>query len=81
MVIDQTIPWYRRTLRWGQTNLNELDPTRYDSEWWRQYKPGDTYTFELRRGGLGIWQVNMTKIYDAQKRYYRCGGVLSCMTK
>ena len=31
------LPWYRRTLRWGQTNLNELDPTRYDAEWWRAY--------------------------------------------
>ena len=31
------LPWYRRTLRWGQTNLNELDPTRYDAEWWREY--------------------------------------------
>jgi hypothetical protein len=31
------LPWYRRTVRWGQTNLNELDPTRYDAEWWRAY--------------------------------------------
>lgn len=37
MGIDQTVPWYRRTLRWGQTNLNELDPTRYDGEWWREH--------------------------------------------
>jgi hypothetical protein len=37
MGIDQTVPWYRRTVRWGQTNLNELDPTRYDGEWWRQH--------------------------------------------
>jgi hypothetical protein len=32
-----TQPWYRRIVRWGQTNLNELDPTRYDAEWWRAY--------------------------------------------
>lgn len=28
-------PWYRRTLRWGQTNLTEIDPARYDHDWWR----------------------------------------------
>ncbi len=31
------IPWYRRALRWGQTNINELDPRRYDIDWWRQH--------------------------------------------
>lgn len=30
-------PWYRRTLRWGQTNLTEVDPARYDADWWRDY--------------------------------------------
>ncbi|MEO6526577.1 MAG: Tat pathway signal protein [Gemmatimonadaceae bacterium] len=30
-------PWYRRTLRWGQTNITEIDPLRYDIGWWRQY--------------------------------------------
>jgi hypothetical protein len=30
-------PWYRRTLRWGQTNITELDPTRYDIGWWRKH--------------------------------------------
>ena len=34
---EPAIPWYRRTLRWGQTNLNELDPARYDADWWRQH--------------------------------------------
>ncbi|MBM7783710.1 alpha-amylase family protein [Tenggerimyces flavus] len=31
------LPWYRRTLRWGQTNLTEVDPTRYDSAFWRAH--------------------------------------------
>lgn len=31
------VPWYRRTLRWGQTNINELDPARYDIPWWRAH--------------------------------------------
>lgn len=30
-------PWYKKTLRWGQTNLVELDPARYDSDWWREH--------------------------------------------
>lgn len=30
-------PWYRRTLRWGQTNITEIDPTRYDIDWWRKH--------------------------------------------
>jgi hypothetical protein len=32
-----TRPWYRRCYRWGQTNLTERDPVRYDGAWWRQY--------------------------------------------
>ena len=31
------LPWYRRTLRWGQTNITEMDPERYDIAWWREY--------------------------------------------
>src|ERR1039457_291933 len=31
------LPWYRRALRWGQTNITEIDPQRYDIAWWRQY--------------------------------------------
>lgn len=31
------LPWYRRALRWGQTNINELDPTRYDIPLWQDY--------------------------------------------
>ena len=30
-------PWYRRTCRWGQTNITEKDPVRYDIPWWREY--------------------------------------------
>lgn len=29
--------WYQRTLRWGQTNLTEIDPARYDAQWWREH--------------------------------------------
>ena len=30
-------PWYQRAVRWGQTNLTEIDPSRYDIEWWREH--------------------------------------------
>ena len=32
-----TEPWYRRTYRWGQTNITEKDPERYDIAWWRDF--------------------------------------------
>jgi hypothetical protein len=31
------LPWYRRATRWGQTNITEKDPERYDVAWWREY--------------------------------------------
>ena len=34
---DPSLPWYRRTLRWGQAILNERDPDRIDIAWWRDY--------------------------------------------
>lgn len=36
MTDDKTLPWHQRTLRWGQTNLTEIDPERYDSAFWRE---------------------------------------------
>jgi hypothetical protein len=29
--------WYREGKRWGQTNLTEIDPIRYDNTWWREH--------------------------------------------
>lgn len=31
------VPWYRRAYRWGQTNITEKDPVRYDIPWWREH--------------------------------------------
>ncbi len=30
-------PWFRRTRRWVQTNLNEQDPASYDADLWTAY--------------------------------------------
>ncbi len=46
-------PWYRRTLRWGQTNITEIDPTHYDIAWWRQYwKRTCTQGVIINAGGI-----------------------------
>jgi hypothetical protein len=34
---DTKQPWYERCYRWGQTNLTEVDPIRYDGDWWREH--------------------------------------------
>jgi hypothetical protein len=47
------LPWYRRALRWGQVNINEMDPQRYDIAWWRQYwKRTQTQGVLINAGGI-----------------------------
>ncbi|WP_165972342.1 alpha-amylase family protein [Paenibacillus piri] len=31
------MPWYRRTYRWGQTNLTEMDPVYCEMAMWKEY--------------------------------------------
>ncbi len=46
-------PWYRRTLRWGQTNITEIDPSRYDIAWWRKHwKRTQTQGIIVNAGGI-----------------------------
>ena len=50
---SKDVPWYRRTLRWGQTNITEMDPERYDIGWWRQYwKRTETQGVIVNAGGI-----------------------------
>ncbi len=47
------VAWYRRTLRWGQTNITEIDPARYDIPWWRKYwKRTQTQGIIVNAGGI-----------------------------
>ncbi len=47
------VPWYRRAYRWGQTNITEKDPERYDIAWWRQYwKRTATQAVIINAGGI-----------------------------
>jgi hypothetical protein len=46
-------PWYRRTHRWGQTNITEKDPVRYDIPWWRgQWKRTRVQGVIINAGGI-----------------------------
>jgi len=52
-VPSRALPWYRRTLRWGQTNITEIDPSRYDIAWWRQHwKRTQTQGVIINAGGI-----------------------------
>jgi hypothetical protein len=46
-------PWYRRAYRWGQTNITEKDPVRYDIRWWReQWKRTEVQALIINAGGI-----------------------------
>ena len=47
------VPWYRRTYRWGQTNITEADTARYDIAWWRGYwKETEVQGVIINAGGI-----------------------------
>lgn len=46
-------PWFARTLRWGQTNLTEIDPQRYQhDEWERQWERTAIQGLIVNAGGI-----------------------------
>ncbi len=46
-------PWYRRAYLWGQTNITEKDPVRYDIAWWRrQWKRTEVQAVIINAGGI-----------------------------
>jgi hypothetical protein len=46
-------PWFRRTLRWGQTNITEADAANYDIAWWReQWKRTEVQGVIINAGGI-----------------------------
>jgi hypothetical protein len=46
-------PWFRRTTRWGQTNITEKDPVRYDIPWWREFwKQTEVQGVIINAGGI-----------------------------
>lgn len=55
-----TAPWYERISRWGQTNLTEIDPARYDPGWWR------TYWRRTRIGGVIVNAGGIVAYYPSR---------------
>ncbi len=53
-----------------QEGLPELHFPARHREFWSQYEPGSVQEFELRKGGLGFYQINMKPIYDRIRNYY-----------
>ena len=50
---QEPVPWFRRTIRWGQTNIREIDPAHYDVGWWRQHwKRTATQGVIINAGGI-----------------------------
>jgi hypothetical protein len=46
-------PWYKKVCRWGQTNITEKDPVRYDIAWWREYwKRTEVQGVIINAGGI-----------------------------
>ena len=53
LLAQASTPWYRKTTRWGQTNITEKDPVRYDIAWWReQWKRTATQGVIINAGGI-----------------------------
>ena len=50
--------------------LPELDLSNF-SDYWGQFKLGTTHRFELRKGGLGFYQVNMAPVRARMREYFR----------
>jgi hypothetical protein len=51
--LQNDMPWYKRITRWGQVNITEKDPDRYDIEWWRKYwKQTETQGVIINAGGI-----------------------------
>jgi hypothetical protein len=42
----------------------------YPTDYWAQFQPGSTHEFQLRRGGLGYWQLSEVPLKEAYHNYY-----------
>lgn len=52
------------------TQLPDLTFDLQISDYWDQFKIGAIKDFELRKGGLGFYQLNMKPIYEEQREFY-----------
>jgi hypothetical protein len=50
---QNALPWFRRTFRWMQTNIAEIDSTRYDIPFWRtHWRRTHTQGIVVNAGGI-----------------------------
>ena len=67
-----TEPWFLRTYRWGQTNITEKDPIRYDIAWWREFwKRTQVQGVIINAGGIVAYYPSK---YPLQHRAEFLGG-------
>ncbi|TVR51761.1 MAG: Tat pathway signal protein, partial [Spirochaetaceae bacterium] len=61
-------PWYRRAYRWGQTNITEIDPSRYDSGLWReQWRRTRIHGVIVNAGGIVFYYPsNYPEVHRAE---------------
>ena len=60
-------PWYKRTYRWGQTNLTEIDPVHYDNKWWRNHwKNTAVQGIIVNAGGIITYYPSRFRVYKAK---------------
>jgi len=73
---DQGLQAYRYTMRQPADfvptaeGLPEVHFPDRHREFWSQYAAGRTELFELRKGGLGFYQINMQPLYERIRNYY-----------
>lgn len=53
-----------------QSELPVLTFTSY-LDYWTSFADGSVYEFQLRKGGLGFYQLNMKPVNDAMRDYYQ----------
>jgi len=66
-----TAPSHFAPLREG---LPLVDFPERHAEFWSSQPAGTIEKFELRKGGLGFYQINMRPIYDRIESFYQSGG-------
>jgi putative glycosyl hydrolase-like family 6 (GHL6) protein len=63
-VSDRASPWHRRVYRWGQTNLTEIDPARYDADWWRaQWRRTRVQGIIVNAGGIVAYYPSRSPLH------------------
>lgn len=61
---DEKAPWYSRVTRWGQINITENDPPRYDIPWWRDFwKQTKTEGVIVNAGGIVAYYPTLIPLH------------------